>query len=85
MAKEQVQQVAAPVQEQATKKVVEATQNIDDKDKDLLKQQAKAAASEIHKKTASVLKAAKEVLESPEANIISKAAGQKVEDKQKQG
>lgn len=54
---------------------------IDEKDKIAIKEQIVKTADAAQDKAATVLKNTKAVLESPEANIISKVAGQKVEEK----
>jgi hypothetical protein len=54
---------------------------MDEKDKKAIKEQAVKAADAIQKEAASALKNTKAILESPEANIISKVAGEKVEEK----
>lgn len=80
-AKTTVQNEAPVVAAKAAEKVVEVVSKIDEKDKQALKEQAVKAADVAQAKAASILKTTKAVLESPEANIISKVAGQKVEDK----
>ena len=57
--------------------MAESATKMDEKDKKAIKEGQKDASK--------VLKTAKAVLESPEANVVSKVAGKSVEDKQKQG
>jgi hypothetical protein len=82
-AKTAVQNEAPVVAAKAVEKVVEVVSKIPEKDKKALKEQALKTADVLQEKAADILKTTKAVLESPEANIISKVAGQKVEEKQK--
>lgn len=68
--------------EEAAKPV---TDNIDEKDKQAMKEQAQNAAADVLKKPAEVVKTTSNVVNSPEAHIVAKAAGgQEGENKLKQ-
>lgn len=84
-AKEQVQNGATAAGEKIAEKAIEVVSKMDEKDKLALKEQALKVADAGQHKVAKVLKTTKAVLESPEASIISKIAGEKAEEKLKQG
>ena len=62
--KGKIEEVAKPV-----------TENIDEQDKKAMQEQAKAAAGDVLKKPAEVLKTTGAIVNSPEAHIVAKGAG----------
>jgi hypothetical protein len=76
-----MEQAKNQIGEKVVEKAADVVNKMDEKDKQALKDQAIKTADNLQNKAANTLKTAKAVLESPEANIVSKVAGKKVEEK----